>query len=185
MWSRLASSRATVSRVSRAEDADRELDELYAQVPDIDCKGHCWDACGPIDAGLRERVRLARAGVRLPTFEAAQRASARTVYDYRCPALSDDNRCTVYEIRPMICRIWGATRMLRCQWGCKPRRGQQLLTDAETMMLLDAAEKAGTAEPRSTLEFWRRKFADPKARRQLAKWVPQPKAVDPAARRRP
>lgn len=29
-------------------------------------------------------------------------------------------RCTVYAVRPMICRLWGVTTDMACPWGCQP-----------------------------------------------------------------
>lgn len=157
--------------MTRADDADRELDEQYAQVPDAGCKGFCWDACGPIDAGLRERVRMTRAGVRLPSLEDARRKAARSLDDYRCPALTDDNRCGVYDVRPMVCRIWGVSELLPCPHGCRPDR---YLTHAEAMTLLDHANKAGTCERRTTVAEWERAFADREVLRKVRAWVPMP-----------
>lgn len=36
-----------------------------------------------------------------------------------CPALVE-NRCTVYDVRPTICRLWGAGPGMACPWGCEP-----------------------------------------------------------------
>lgn len=40
----------------------------------------------------------------------------------RCPMLSHAGACTVYTVRPYICRLWGATKTLRCPEGCEPER---------------------------------------------------------------
>ena len=32
----------------------------------------------------------------------------------------DGNNCTVHSVRPLICRIWGATEDMKCKHGCKP-----------------------------------------------------------------
>ena len=31
-----------------------------------------------------------------------------------------NKRCTVYAVRPMICRLWGVTTDMACPWGCQP-----------------------------------------------------------------
>jgi hypothetical protein len=54
-----------------------------------------------------------------------------------CPALSLVGRCTVYEVRPMLCRLWGAVEGMRCDRGCLPVGG--LLSDVEGGRLLRAS----------------------------------------------
>lgn len=99
---------------------DARLQELYDQIPAIpDCDGRCWTSCGPIDMSDRERQRIRRAGHRITPMDQA-RASAGT---YWCEALTGDKRCAVYEIRPLICRMWGAMESLRCPYGCVPDGG--------------------------------------------------------------
>jgi hypothetical protein len=164
--------------MSRAQEVDAYLEALYACVPDVGCKGLCTDACGPIDGGPRELVRMARAGVRLPPREVAIRKMASTLGNYECPALVD-GRCSVYAVaRPMICRVWGASEDLPCPYGCRPADGR-LLTSAETQALLDAATKAGTpAEPLPVEEFERR-LNQPGVRAWLRGFIPTPEATRP------
>ncbi len=64
----------------------------------------------------------------------------------KCPALNAQRRCSVYDRRPMICRIWGASKMLVCVWGCKPIEGRYL-THAESMELLHLSRSIGGADP--------------------------------------
>lgn len=45
-----------------------------------------------------------------------------------CPALDFIGRCSVYEIRPLICRLWGVVETMKCHYGCEPER---YLTDEE------------------------------------------------------
>jgi hypothetical protein len=103
---------------------ERELDALYASVPEIDCKGLCVDSCGSMGMAPIEQRRIAERGVRLPLFAAFQ--------DH-CPALVD-GRCSVYEVRPMICRLWGAVEGMKCPYGCTPDGGY--LSDVEGHRLL-------------------------------------------------
>ncbi|GJF04989.1 hypothetical protein PSD17_39420 [Pseudonocardia sp. D17] len=119
------------------------LDDLYGQLPAIECKGLCHDTCTSIDASELERRRIAAAGVNLPDEPAADRvarlrpdahglvdvARARPE-DRRCPALGPLNNCTVYEVRPFVCRAFGLvhqrenplphTGPMMCDHGCIP-----------------------------------------------------------------
>lgn len=113
---------------------DAALDALYGRVPELDCRGLCYSSCGPIECSERERGRLAEAGVALPTL-AEYLAQDRAGQTITCPALAL-GRCTAYEVRPMLCRIWGAADGLPCPHGCRPLDGGRLLTDAEAYELL-------------------------------------------------
>jgi Fe-S-cluster containining protein len=92
-----------------------QLDALYAELPALPCKGKCSHSCAGIvmAPGERERIKL-EGGVTLPTFPGGPRPP--------CPALKDD-RCTVHQIRPMMCRMWGIADWMRCPHGCKPEGG--------------------------------------------------------------
>lgn len=118
--------------------ADRVLAELYERVPVMaDCKGLCHDSCGPIPTTVRERERVGEAGVTLtPVYKALPLIENDP--DWRCPALDADNRCTVYDVRPLICRLYGAVENMPCAHGCVPV-GRYLTRD-------EAAELIATAE---------------------------------------
>jgi len=120
----------------------QRFEALYAQVPDVNCKGLCTDSCGPIDMHPYERARIRRASVRIPSPAEAVEAWARGE-DYRCPALVD-GACSVYSLRPMICRAWGASEAMPCEHGCRPTSGR-LLTDTETRALVEASKRPGEA----------------------------------------
>ncbi len=98
------------------------LEEIYAQLPDIECQGHCWNSCGPIDMSHAERERIrVTTGVQIQEFT-AERSYRWSVLDepLHCNALDKFHRCTVYEVRPFICRAWGVGRgQLACPHGCE------------------------------------------------------------------
>lgn len=121
---------------------DARLQELYDQIPAIpDCDGRCWTSCGPIDMSDRERQRIRRAGYKITPMDQA-RARADT---YWCEALTAGKRCAVYEIRPLICRMWGVMDSLRCPYGCIPEGGW--LPDLEGYRLIAEAWQAGGGRP--------------------------------------
>lgn len=111
-----------------------ELDLLYGQVPQISsCTGQCFLSCGPIAYGDAEAARILRRMRGLPEADD----------DMRCSMLNAFNRCDVYDDRPMLCRLWGATVKMPCVFGCEPDGGQ-LLSEREGRELLNAALEAGT-----------------------------------------
>lgn len=97
------------------------LEDLYAMVPDARCKGLCAEACGPIPMTVLEARRLRKAGHPIPHDEMATAQFVETG-SYSCPALVD-GRCVAYDVRPLICRLYGATDALRCEHGCRPEGG--------------------------------------------------------------
>jgi Fe-S-cluster containining protein len=102
------------------------LERIYRSVPTVKCKGLCSESCGPIMMSPEEHRRVEEAGVDImPPDELLQLA---LLHDFLpvCPALVN-NRCSVYEVRPLICRLWGAAESLPCPYGCEVTPG--LLVD--------------------------------------------------------
>jgi Fe-S-cluster containining protein len=114
-------------RMSRA-DAIAQLDELYASLPALECKGLCHDSCTAIDASELERERLLARGVDIgPRYTPGRvRRLIASGHKPRCPALGPLNTCTVYDVRPFICRAFGLVlnrrtgEGLMCEHGCVP-----------------------------------------------------------------
>lgn len=113
------------------------LAALYAELPAMACQGLCADSCYSLVQTELERTFVRdRTGVELDLVQAPPTA---------CPALTMLNQCGVYEARPMICRLWGMTPGMRCQYGCEPAGG--FLTARQTYeFLARAAELAGDHE---------------------------------------
>jgi Fe-S-cluster containining protein len=85
-----------------------------------------------------QQHRIRAAGVEIPPMAAAVAALKRGE-EYYCPALRD-GRCSVYEIRPTICRLWGATESMPCPHGCTQPGA---LSQAQSFELLRLAARAG------------------------------------------
>lgn len=106
------------------------IDTIYRQVPTLDCKGLCQAACGPIGCSSIEAETLQNNGIIPPGIRVHP-----TQGDLTCSHLSDAGRCTIYEHRPLVCRLYGAVKKLQCPHGCKPKGG--FLPDAKAKELLD------------------------------------------------
>jgi hypothetical protein len=116
--------RATPARVAA------RLDALYAELPRLECKGLCAHSCVPIELAPEERNRIRREHcVEIP-------APSKLIADgcRKCVAL-EDRRCTVYEVRPMICRLWGIDETMPCPHGCKPAGGWLSRLESHRFML--------------------------------------------------
>lgn len=115
------------------------LAALYAQIPDVRCKGLCQRSCGPIGCSGAEAEALVNEGIALPVPIGHSKYG-----DLTCSHLGQDGRCAIYDKRPMICRLFGATRELRCPHGCLP---DQPLTDDQARDLLRQARELSPLPP--------------------------------------
>ena len=86
------------------------LDALYATLPALQCQGKCQASCGPIQGSEIENDRIF-----LETGKVL--ADLNNV----CRLLVD-GACSVYAVRPMICRLYGIAREMACPHGCEPER---------------------------------------------------------------
>lgn len=107
------------------------LQDVWMMIPDSGCIGACQEACTAIGMSRAEHRMLNEV---LPGFPFSDEMSNNLQYDpdYRCPALVE-GRCTVYDVRPTVCRIWGSADSVPCPWGCVPRGGR--LSEAEASSL--------------------------------------------------
>lgn len=104
------------------DEAVAELLELYADMPDVLCKGLCHDSCTAVGATELERQLIAKAGGDIGPAITYRRLKQLISEDRkpRCPSLGPLNNCTVHEQRPFICRLFGVAQDLRCEHGCAP-----------------------------------------------------------------
>ena len=109
------------------------IDVVYAAMPRLDCKGLCVACCTTFGMTPLEKKRIeARTGTRLITKRlpcATEDTAAgpgvligvHEIVEGQCPLLKD-GRCSIYAIRPTICRLWGMTHRFQCPHGCEPER---------------------------------------------------------------
>lgn len=112
------------------------LDEIYAQIPTIACTRRCFRTCGVIPMAESEAKRIARH--RLPIVACGSGVHMFDAPLDVCPALRGRD-CTIYQDRPLICRLYGVAEGLECRWGCKPER---YLTREESHALLNETRRA-------------------------------------------
>lgn len=121
---------------------DAKLRAIYAQVPSTNCKGLCVEHCNSIGMTPQEQQRIrVRTGLNLPRFGAF---GTHDDPDALCPALTS-GRCSIYNDRPLICRLWGATDSMPCEHGCVPDGGR--LTAAAGADLAVAAQRLAGVDP--------------------------------------
>lgn len=60
-------------------------------------------------------------GIKIPNaLEMLERHSVDPSDTMDCPLLTSDGKCSIYEHRPAICRIWGVVKDMQCEHGCVP-----------------------------------------------------------------
>ena len=81
-----------------------ELEKIYAKIPASHCKEGCFECC-------RNMIQFS-----------AEEEAAMGGYEYNsvCSHLVE-GKCTVYESRPFVCRIFGTSEILKCE-DCIPDR---------------------------------------------------------------
>ena len=98
-----------LSRHVLQQPQDPLLREL---IPSFECEPGCHDCCGPVTTSAEEMARL-------PRKSRAEQDAALERLD--CVHLGP-NGCTVYQERPMICRLFGTTPRLACPRGRGPEQ---------------------------------------------------------------
>lgn len=117
----------------------QKLERIYARLPKIKCKKKCFDGCGPIIMTKLEKDRIIeRVGYNpfKPIIKTLQELIANgfngNKIDVTCPLLDKKKECSVYDIRPFICRIYALVKKMQCPHGCVPERW---LSDKEALKM--------------------------------------------------
>ena len=93
------------------------MKDLYDKIPPSQCKEGCFACCVQMIQYTPSEYR------------------AMGSYDYNgiCPHLDTENaRCKVYNARPLVCRLYGTSELLRCE-DCTAER---FLDEEETRAIL-------------------------------------------------
>lgn len=94
---------------------DKLLD-IYKKIPDSVCKKNCFECC-------TNSIQFTKS---------EEKAMGGYSFDGKCSHLID-GKCTVYECRPFVCRIYGSSELFKCE-NCVPER---YLTPEETDRLVN------------------------------------------------
>jgi Fe-S-cluster containining protein len=116
------------------------IDDVYAQVPEVPCKGLCQRACGPIACSGLEAQALQDAGHTLPAI-----VDHPTQGPMTCSHLSPEGRCRIYAQRPLVCRLFGAVPEMKCPHGCRPKGGY--IGDGKGRALVQSLHDASDLPP--------------------------------------
>lgn len=122
----------------------RVLNEIYNALPTVECKGLCWTTCSFIGLAPIEELNIEKATgkpvetILVPLLHREGDATMiKPTEKEECPYLRL-NRCSIYEHRPLICRVFGTAEGLLCRHGCKPSR---VISDNDVSEILHRISK--------------------------------------------
>lgn len=122
----------------------RRLDAIYARLPTVQCKGLCYESCSMIAYSAAERRRIEDAGEAPPSVTMVNRKGVAVP---QCDKLDIFQRCSIYEHRPLVCRMYGASERLECPFGCRPDR---YLSEPEERAIFEEIMDLEGPDPEST-----------------------------------
>jgi uncharacterized protein len=130
----------------KPKEERRALEKLYAEIPTFECITGCHSCCGPV-TGSREELRRAPK-INNPAYAVQLVLDGEEIWNHNCltcPYVTDAG-CGIYEDRPMLCRLFGASDepRMRCPHGRKPEKP---LTVEQTQRLFDRYLKIGGLVP--------------------------------------
>ncbi len=120
-----------------------KIDDILSTIPAFKCKEGCADCCGPIQLSRLEYHRCVKASGR--TAQDVRQHMERNLRQqtYQCPLLNKKtNQCSVYEVRPAICRIFGTTKDLPCPHGYAPDAAH-MLSEEKAREILSLVNELG------------------------------------------
>ena len=83
-----------------------EIQKLYQRIPSFSCKEGCTRCC---DNWVQSAP------------EEAARCSGFDFCERNCPKLTESG-CSVYENRPLICRLFASSELMPCPYGFGPEK---------------------------------------------------------------
>ena len=122
----------------------KKIDELLSGLPAFQCKEGCFDCCGPVKLSRLEYLRCISVSGRTAEEVRKQMQNNLKQGIYNCPLLdTETKRCSVYEVRPAICRLFGVVKgELLCPHGYAPE-SSELLSDEQSREILRKVEELG------------------------------------------
>lgn len=122
----------------------KKIDELLSGLPTFQCKEGCFDCCGPVKLSRLEYLRCIKVSGRSAKDVKQQMQNNLKQGIYACSLLdTETKKCTVYEVRPAICRLFGVVKgELLCPHGYAPE-SSALISDEQSREILRKVDDLG------------------------------------------
>jgi len=94
-----------------------DIEDIYNLITDFICTAGCHECCRNFGVPSRTRIEDER-------IKAFLRESSRQIGKARgntCPYLNETG-CSIYPVRPLICRLYGTSPNYRCKMDVAPTR---------------------------------------------------------------
>jgi Fe-S-cluster containining protein len=101
----------------KLKEIQARLDEIYSLIPDFACKS-CGRCCGPINWRIPEGLVIKKYMEKHGIEHVVWTHEDYEENDMNCPYLKE-NKCIIYPVRPLVCRLQGHLMKLRCPYHCK------------------------------------------------------------------
>jgi Fe-S-cluster containining protein len=95
-----------------------DIDDLCRLIPEFLCTPGCHECCRRFGVPSRTQVEEER----IQRFTAERGMAAGQARGTTCPYLVVGLGCSIYPVRPLICRIYGTSPTYRCVMGVSPLR---------------------------------------------------------------
>lgn len=99
----------------RRERLAMEIEDLYDLLPKFTCREGCTLCCSSFGVPSRTPVE----DERIRQFLAEQGRPLGVATGTTCPYLTPSG-CSIYPVRPLICRLYGTAEDYRCRIGVEP-----------------------------------------------------------------
>ena len=133
------------------------LQDIYDKIPDLKCKCLCHKACGMVPAHPLEVAEIeAFTGRRVKLHDTNWGMSYENCVVLKphpgsltCRYLRR-GKCSIYEVRPLVCRLYGVAIGLECEHGCMPaqrlgrNKAHELIAELNALEIPDARPKHRT-----------------------------------------
>jgi hypothetical protein len=96
-------------------DIFMDIEDIYALIPQMECKPGCRECC--INFGVPSRTRVEDERIR--AFLREHGMEMKQARGTTCPYVSARG-CAIYAVRPFTCRLYGTSPNYVCKLGARP-----------------------------------------------------------------
>jgi len=94
-----------------------DIDDIYNLIPDFMCTNGCHECCQNFGVPSRTGIE----DERIKVFLNKNAMKPGKAHGTTCP-YSNESGCTIYPVRPLICRLYGTSSNYRCKMDVAPLR---------------------------------------------------------------
>jgi Fe-S-cluster containining protein len=96
-----------------------DINDLYDLIPELMCTEGCYECCKNFGVPSKTKVE----DERIKTFFREHSMQPGEAKGHTCPYLDEslsEGGCSIYPVRPLICRLYGTSPNYPCKMGVEP-----------------------------------------------------------------